>query len=133
MEKLIFLKEIFDKALSFNFIEINRKEHYIYARAYFYFLAYRNTGLSLQAIGDFCNGKDHATVLHGIKVYENYKNLPKFEAIIEKILPNIPKYFFEKPEQNLTRQEREIKYLYSNKKRLEKEIEMLKQKNLNTF
>lgn len=128
MEKLIFLKEIFDKALSYDIFEINRKTKYVYARSYFYFLAYNNTKLSLQAIGDFCNGKDHATVLHGIKVYHKDKNLSEFEAIIEKVLPNIPKYFFQKPQENLTRQEREIKYLYSNKERLEKQIEILKAK-----
>lgn len=54
-----------------------RTRPYPYARACFYKIAKQETDNTLNFIGSFLN-KDHATVIHGIKKFEEYELVPDF-------------------------------------------------------
>lgn len=52
-------------------IKKSRKREKVYARAAAFNFIRKNTKLSLSSIGDLLN-KDHATVLHSLKLYNNF-------------------------------------------------------------
>lgn len=54
------------------------------ARHIFYFAARELTSASLPAIGRACNGKDHSTVLHGIRKVETNREM--FEPELTEVL-----------------------------------------------
>ena len=75
-------------------LELNkktRKREYIYARACYYYFARFHTKNSLSSIGLIC-GTDHATVLHGIKIYENNIKYPDFYKMSENINKALPDF-----------------------------------------
>lgn len=105
--------------------EKTRKKQYVKARAVYYKIAKENTKLSLEEIGRACGNRDHATVLHGLKKYDaemQYRDFQSFNKSIRSKLPSSLKEFSKFD----TKDEREIKFLYSNKARLEKQNELLK-------
>lgn len=102
-----------------------RKKQYVKARAVYYKLAKENTELSLEEIGSFCGNRDHATVLHGLKKWEREMKYPDFVSYNRMIRSNLPSDFWNLLE-HLSKEERELKWLYSNKTRLEKQNAMLK-------
>lgn len=56
------------------------------ARSLAMYLSRRLTGLSLQAIGAACGGRDHTTVLHGVRVCgERISRDPAFAADVERL------------------------------------------------
>lgn len=65
---------------------ISERRHYPVCRArqIFYFAARELTPASLPAIGKACNGKDHSTVLHGIKKVEADREA--FEPELSRVL-----------------------------------------------
>lgn len=50
------------------------------ARHELYYLLKKHTLWSLPKIGDFCEGRDHTTILHGIRAHCAKNNLPEFIA-----------------------------------------------------
>jgi hypothetical protein len=52
--------------------KVTRVREYVQARAMYYHFA-RKSGATLTAIGK-SNGKDHATIIHGLKKFEEYHN-----------------------------------------------------------
>ena len=52
--------------------KVTRVREYVQARAMYYHFA-RKSGATLTAIGQ-SNGKDHATIIHGLKKFEEYHN-----------------------------------------------------------
>ena len=52
--------------------KVTRVREYVQARAMYYHFA-RKSGATLSAIGQ-SNGKDHATIIHGLKKFEEYHN-----------------------------------------------------------
>lgn len=102
-----------------------RVREFVYARSVFFYLAKKYTDLPLRAIGEYCGGRDHATVLHSCKTYEKLKKYPDFKNLRDSIVFLIPSVVLQE-ENETTKVERELKYLYSNKKRIEKENELLK-------
>lgn len=68
----------------------SRKYHLVEARHAYFFLAYRFLKKTLAKIGEDCGGRDHTTIVHGIKKVENMieTNDPMAEQIrrIEEII-----------------------------------------------
>lgn len=69
----------------------SRKRKIVWARHIFFHLAERYAGwMSLQKVGDYCGGFDHATVLHGRKNARNLMQVdPEFRGLVnqaEKLL-----------------------------------------------
>ena len=54
--------------------EITRKRDMVYKRVYAAVFLRNNTPFSLMTIGSYIGGKDHATVLHYLKLYKDFKN-----------------------------------------------------------
>jgi hypothetical protein len=76
----------------------SKKTGFVYARMVFYVLS-RNKGYVLQSIGDYV-GKDHATVLVGIR---QFYNLITQDAYLRDIYFECSKSFKEKTEPNQVR------------------------------
>lgn len=74
--------------LQIDLYQKNRKQPVIYARVIYYRLAREYTPYSLQMIADVFN-KNHATALHGFKMFENFKLQPKLYANELKAYKNI--------------------------------------------
>jgi len=73
------IAEMVGEELKIDLHQKNRKQPVIYARAIYYRLAREYTPYSLQRIADVFN-KNHATALHGFKMFENFKIQPKLYA-----------------------------------------------------
>ena len=73
------IAEMVGTELKIDLHQKNRKQPVIYARAIYYRLAREYTPYSLQRIADVFN-KNHATALHGYKLFENFKMQPKLYA-----------------------------------------------------
>ena len=102
-----------------------RNNELAYARfVYFHNAKKMFPTISNQKIGSIAGGRDNATVIHGIKRYGELKGYSDFDAIRKKIEWEIDKTT-PKGNKTETRQEREIRYLYANKARLEKQLEIL--------
>jgi len=114
------------KTTGFNLSDRSRKKEVSYARIVFFHYARERTTESLDAIGKMV-ARDHSTVLHGVKKYQEYIEYTDFKNISDKIKKALPK----KDIENLTHEEREIKMLYSNKLRMERQIAMLQNKLTN--
>lgn len=65
-----FISNVYDIIEKYNLKEKNRKQSIIYKRYYLYAQLYK-AKLSLTHIGKLFN-KDHATVLHGLKMHKLY-------------------------------------------------------------
>ena len=100
-----------------------RKQPYIFARAYFYYFARENTNCSFAEIGRFV-GKNHATVLHGIKIYRMNLNIKREKDVINKIKWSLPDFYEINREIDLIALE--MKYLISRNNRLEYQIRQIK-------
>jgi hypothetical protein len=62
------------------------KREYVYARAIYFEIARKKTNLTLAKIGSHV-GRDHASVIHGKKAFEQIKNYePEFYDVYKKIL-----------------------------------------------
>jgi hypothetical protein len=48
-----------------------RKREYIYARCHFYILAHKYTDSALKTIGYEIGGRDHSTIIHGLKTAQD--------------------------------------------------------------
>lgn len=77
------LKKI-NRALGIDITQKNRKRLYVYARFIFFHKVKKNTNMNLVDIGNLI-GKDHASVIHGLKEYEKLKKYPDFNKIRNKI------------------------------------------------
>ena len=102
----------------------SRKREVVWARNIYFYFAKKHTKASLDKIGKTVD-KDHATVLHGIKRYHDNIIYDDFKELVKGIKKELPHLEGEDIER-LTKEELEIKMLYSNKKRLEKQIEIYK-------
>ena len=68
--KLEKIKSLVEKAVNKNLSQANRERSLVYTRAVFYKLCRQHTREALAAIGKVLD-KDHATVLHGIKLFDD--------------------------------------------------------------
>lgn len=126
--KINHIKEIINTHLGIDDIsKKTNKRIYVYGRCIFFNIIRNCLKLSLNEYGKLLN-KDHSTVLHAFKMFESYSMNYDFNSNYKSIYSKIPKDYFLNKSKPLTREEKEIKYLYSNKLRLEKQIEMLKTK-----
>lgn len=120
-----YAKEILEhceKVMSLDLKTKSRDRVKVYTRFVYYKICKENIKrISLVSIGKEVK-RDHATVMHGLREFDKLKNYPDFYDIYKKCKRNAPMFI----EGKLTPQEREIKYLYSNKARLEKQVEVLK-------
>jgi hypothetical protein len=107
----------------YNISSKSRAKLLSYSRMIYFHFAREKTNESLTSIGKLAN-RDHATALYGIKKYKEYIKYADFKNLskaVEEKLPSIEVL-------GLTIEEREIKMLYSKNKRLEKQVEYLKNK-----
>jgi len=65
-------------------VQKSRSLNVIKARAIFYYYARKDNPYSLHTIGQIVN-RDHATVLHGLKTFEQFRNKEDFKVLINKI------------------------------------------------
>ena len=72
----------------------SRSIEYVYIRQLGHFFAKKYTNLSLSRIGFFIGRKDHATVLHSIKVINNYIQTDKKKRNEIKELDEMINYKF---------------------------------------
>jgi len=63
--------ELFCHKLSFDIAGRNRTKPFPYYRYIFFYHAKKKTGSSLASIGRVCGNRDHATVLHGLRKYDD--------------------------------------------------------------
>ena len=80
------LIQAINRALKIDIKSKSRKRDIVYARFIFY-NKLRNSKdryYSFQNIGDFL-GKDHATIIHGLKQYDILKEYDDFKEIINKV------------------------------------------------
>ena len=105
----------------------SRKKIIVWTRYCFYKIAKKHTKASLEAIGNVCGGKDHSSVLHGLREFEIQMVYEDFRSIYEALEVGIDPDAIEASIQDKldNRQKREIKYLQSNRLRLEKNIQLL--------
>jgi chromosomal replication initiation ATPase DnaA len=79
------LIKVINKSLNLDITQKTRKREVVYARFIFYHkLRYAKKYYSFQMIADYL-GKDHASVIHGIKQYELLKEYDDFKEIIDKV------------------------------------------------
>ena len=112
------------KTSGIDIAEKTRRREVVWLRNIYFYFAKKHTKASLEKIGKLVN-RDHATVLHGIKKYHINIIYDDFKALVATIKKELP-YLEGEDIDKLTREELEIKMLYSNKKRLEKQIEIYK-------
>lgn len=82
------IKELVENNTNIKLEMRNRKREVVYARSIYYKLCKEHTRESLSTIGKTVR-RDHATVLHGIKVFDEqisfYKDANEYYKIFEKI------------------------------------------------
>jgi hypothetical protein len=78
-----------------DYIDLNvdlksRKRKHVCVRYYLMTYLKRKTHLSLSDIGEMIGGKDHATVIHGVRAYENtnnYEDVISYTAEVKELFP----------------------------------------------
>ena len=66
------------------------KRELAWARFFLFKIAREELGFTLQSIGDFAGGKDHTTVMYGIKQIGNvFGELEKYDKYKDEILKDI--------------------------------------------
>lgn len=88
MEILQEIKHLVEKELQLNLDYKTRKREYVFARAVYYRLCHEFTKCSLTAIGKEVN-KDHATVIHGLKIFKEFNLFPSMYQSELKAYNNI--------------------------------------------
>lgn len=68
------IKKVEDICKEFCIINYSRKRELIYRRAAVCNYLRQNTRITLSKIGEMLGGKDHATILHAVKTYNNLKS-----------------------------------------------------------
>jgi len=100
-----------------------RKRDFMYGRMIYYYFARKMTDYSFSKIGIFM-GKDHATVIHALKKYEEYKVYEDVRRITDKVSSILPEtYKIKKDASQLSNE-----HLISRNRRLEKQISLLRVK-----
>lgn len=87
------IADMVGKELKVNIYQKTRKQKNVFARSVYYRLAREFTPYSLQRIADIFD-KDHATALHGFRMFDNFKmqpNLYKHELEAYKTIKEILK------------------------------------------
>jgi hypothetical protein len=69
--------------------EITRKRDLVYKRVYAAVFLRTNTTFNLKTIGSYVGGKDHATILHYLKLYEDFKDDDLFKLYTKEISDNL--------------------------------------------
>ena len=69
--------------------EITRKRDMVYKRMYAAVFLRLNTTFNLKTIGSYVGGKDHATILHYLRIYEDFKNDDLFKLYTKEIADNL--------------------------------------------
>lgn len=84
-DKIQEIKKIICEYFDVNIDRKTRLRYVVYARQMAMYYSRILTKLSLATIGSFIGGKDHATVLHSMKVIENLKRYWKTKNDIKKL------------------------------------------------
>lgn len=95
MEEFSKLKKIYTSASDAIGEDIgvkSRKHPLPYARFIYFYHARKMTGLSFETIGDYCGGRDHATVMNGEKRYHELIQYDDFRELDRKITSRIPNF-----------------------------------------
>lgn len=80
------IKDIVEFKFTANLNEKTRRRYLVYTRAVYFKLCRKYTPLTLSEIGKTV-GKDHATVLHGIRLYD--EQVVKYSPFHKKVYTNI--------------------------------------------
>jgi|TARA_R100000482_G_scaffold124922_1_gene79929 hypothetical protein len=116
------IKKIVEEETGYDLLNKSRKQELVYARAMYYKLCREYSLNSLQTIARSVN-KNHATVLHGIKLFDNW--ICKHDKRYSKIYKNID----EKIEYKFKRESRYKNKEYYKDKYREKLLELRKISN----
>lgn len=128
MKELELFFEYCCKAVKIDLSSKKRDDIIAFGRfVYFYNAKKMFPTISNAKIGSLAGGRDSATVTHGIKRYNELEGDFEFESIKKAIEEQLEVF-----DPNLSPRDLELKYLYSNKKRLEKQVEILNKRIANT-
>lgn len=121
------IKKIVEKHFETNIQESNRKFINVVARGCYYKIARESLGISYQRIGYTLN-KNHATVMHGIKMINDLIDTDKqFKLTWQELINKFT--YYNKLKKKLTNTEliRQVNRLLVKNEKLKKENENLKQ------
>lgn len=91
MEILQDIKQLVENETKLNLQTKTRKKEYVFARAIYFRLCKEFTTYSLASIGSTVN-KDHATVLHGLKIFREFQGLSNtFQSELTAYYNIVPK------------------------------------------
>ena len=99
------IKDLVDSEFGFDINVKNRKQSVVFARAVYYRLCREYTKASLYEIGELLS-KNHATVLHGLKLFKTFQIQPKHFRRELEIYKAISSELSDSPKQESTLLER---------------------------
>lgn len=67
----------------------NRQRKLARARQLFFYFARKQTMASLREIGQYAGGRDHSTVIHGVRAIENEMHYKSFKTLVQRIETNL--------------------------------------------
>ncbi len=89
MKKQIDIEKVLSVIKASGVCEITRKRDMVYKRMYAAVFLRKNTLFSLEKIGSYLGGKEHCSVLHYIKTYQNFKEDELFLMYTKEIADNL--------------------------------------------
>lgn len=121
------IKEIVEFKFSANLNEKSRSRYLVYTRAVYFKLCRKYTHLTLSAIGKTV-GKDHATVLHGIRLYD--EQVTRYSPFHKKVYKSIAKKISGKIDMENLIYQSKINDLTEQIEKLQKNLHDIKQESL---
>ena len=95
------IREMVEGEFGYSLDNKTREQRYVLARAVYYKLCYHHTKIGLTDIGRSLD-KHHATVLHGLKVFDSFKIQPAFYKHELDIYHKISDVLKEEPVEEIT-------------------------------
>ena len=89
-ENLKLIYEATCKAVGQDIGSKSRKQHLVYARYVYFHFARKLTDCSLGEIGWVCGERDHSTVFHGLKKFDQLMKYQDFKSIFDIISVDLP-------------------------------------------
>ena len=66
-----------------------RRQGFVIPRQLFFYFARKHTQASLREIGQYAGGRDHSTVIHGVKAIDDSMMYESFKKLVAKIDTNL--------------------------------------------
>ena len=109
----------------------NRSNHYCFHRNV-YWAVCREYGISTTKMGDACGGRNHATVINGLKIFNDVLSdkpewMDLYNTCLNRCKKKVRVMAHEKPKfHKITELRKEVKSLKAKNRRLERKMEKIK-------